>query len=472
MLVLRALEWELRKLGRLLPPLRRSLVAPAAADRGFSLLADLLETLDPEQLRRLAKEEGVRLAKEKEKEEEEDRRPVPKPARGSAEAPNPRAAAVDGCGGSGGFLRFSTLLFGDPEVLGFTAPSPLLLPLLLLLLLLRGRKAGLEALGAELRNRWLRLLWRRYTRRLAGRTLLPAPILALYGWTDRRLPPLLRLPLGLPLGLLLQLLRPCLLLGFETTGLLLLYGAPPLRDCWLLQRWLNPLLPPEWFFVPLLTARWLRNLEEAGQRLLRWGGSATTATARDKLPRLQRGVGLWLLLAVTVGLQLLEGAGRWCGGGEEPPQPELPPENQPPAPPAPASPFIYGYDDAEVPAAFPQGGYFPVGFFGELRRWLQSPGALGELATALQLRWLRPGAELPEGTAPDNLHRCSTCSLGSRGSRGPTTGVLVPRSSAWKPKPRSNLRLWWENGGTSALFPHAVGQMRWLPPGQSRASTV
>lgn len=64
--------------------------------------------------------------------------------------------------------------------------------------------------------------------------------------------------------------------------------------------------------MPLLTARWLQNLEEVTQLLLRSPSGEEEGALPDsaKPAILQRGVSLWLLLAVTVALQLLEGAGR------------------------------------------------------------------------------------------------------------------------------------------------------------------
>jgi hypothetical protein len=82
-LLLRKAGWELRQLGQLLPPLRRSLVAPGAHSEGFRLLADTLDVFDKDQLRWLVEEEARRLAEEIESAEEV----APKsPEKGAGEA--------------------------------------------------------------------------------------------------------------------------------------------------------------------------------------------------------------------------------------------------------------------------------------------------------------------------------------------------------------------------------------------------
>jgi hypothetical protein len=58
-LMLRVVGRELRQLGQLLPPLQRSLVAPAAHSEGFRRLANILAILDPESLRPLVEEEAL-----------------------------------------------------------------------------------------------------------------------------------------------------------------------------------------------------------------------------------------------------------------------------------------------------------------------------------------------------------------------------------------------------------------------------
>jgi hypothetical protein len=231
--------------------------------------------------------------------------------------------------------------------------------------------------------------------------------------------------------------------------------------------------------MPLLTARWLQNLEEVSQQLLQSpSGEGGTPLDPVKPAVLQQGVGLWLLLAATAALQLLEGAERWCGL-EEPPQTDfakLPPEpdcrlqfpeSPPEEPSMPAAPFIPGYDDADV-AALPEGeeGYLNW-VFGELQRRLQPSGTLGDLVAALQLRWLRLQRVVPESSAAMDPLRCG---LGS--GLPPTSAAVVSGSSAWKAGPRNFRPAWWWDGGVpGALFPHNVGQMRWLPPGSSPNSS-
>lgn len=63
-LLLRVVIRELRQLGQLLPPLRRSLAAPGGHSEGFHLLVDTLESLDPEQLRLLAEAEALWLVEQ------------------------------------------------------------------------------------------------------------------------------------------------------------------------------------------------------------------------------------------------------------------------------------------------------------------------------------------------------------------------------------------------------------------------
>lgn len=145
---------------------------------------------------------------------------------------------------------------------------------------------------------------------------------------------------------------------------------------------------------------------------------------------------------------------------ELPPEPDCRlqhPESCPEEPATPASPFISGYDDAEMVETLREEGDFLNWVFGELQRLLQPSGTLGDLAAALQLRWQQLQRS-PEGFAAVDPLRC-----GLGGGLPPTNAVVVSGSSAFKAAGPRNFRpAWWEGGGApGALFPHNVGQMRW-----------